>query len=87
MSKVYYLTAEEREGTDSLAEKAVSLLKKCAFLDAIKESDLLGIKTHFGEKDNTGHINAVIIKQISRFLKKKTGRIFVTDTNTLYKSI
>ena len=84
MSKVYYTGVEKGEEIAVLADKTIRLLQKIPALDSIKEGDLVAIKTHFGEKDNIGYIDPKIVRRIAEFLKEKSKRIFVTDTNTLY---
>ena len=86
MSKVYYIRAKEGEDATTLASKAIRLLKKIPSLGSIKKNDFVGIKTHFGEKGNIGHVSADVVKDIAKFLKKKSGYVFTTDTNTLYRS-
>lgn len=84
MSKVYYVKVEKGEEIATLTHKTIKLLQKIPSLDSIKKNDFVGIKTHFGEKDNTGHIKPVIVGRIAEFLQQKSDRVFVTDTNTLY---
>ena len=84
MSKVYYTKVGKKEEFGSLADKTIALLKKIPTLASIKRNDLVGIKTHFGEKDNVGHVNSEIVRRVAEFLKEFSDRIFVTDTNTLY---
>jgi len=84
MSKVHYIKVEKGEDVSSLAKKTTTLLKKMSFLDGIGKKDFIGIKTHFGEKDNTGYIRSDIIKRVADLLQQKSKRVFLTDTNTLY---
>jgi len=84
MNKVYYARAREADGTDSLAKKTIKILEGIPAVSSIKNNDIIGIKTHFGEKGNKGHIRPDIIKHVAAFLKKKSRRVFVFDTNTLY---
>ena len=84
MSKVYCIRVRGRERFSSLSDKTIRLLKKIPYLDSIKKNDFVGIKTHFGEKDNIGYIDPRLIKRIAEFLKERSKRVFITDTNTLY---
>ena len=84
MSKVYYVKFKRGEEHSSVIKKTIKTLEKAPFLDLIKDTDLVGIKIHFGEKGNKGHIRADIVRHIADLLKKKSQRVFVTDTNTLY---
>jgi hypothetical protein len=84
MSKVYYIRVENGENIATLSNKTIKLLQKIPSLDSIEKNDFVGIKIHFGEKDNIGHINPSLVKPVAEFLQKKSERIFITDTNTLY---
>lgn len=84
MSTVYYIQLKRGEERSSVINKTIKMLNKAPFLDLVKDTDLIGIKIHFGEKGNKGHIQADIVKHIADLLKKKSARVFVTDTNTLY---
>ncbi|MBL7071779.1 MAG: DUF362 domain-containing protein [Candidatus Omnitrophica bacterium] len=84
MSKVYYTKVEKKEDPSSVSKKTSILLKKVPFLDSISKNDLVGIKTHFGEKKNIGYIRPNVIKRLGDLLQQKSKRVFVTDTNTLY---
>lgn len=84
MNKVYYVKLKRGEVLSSVIKKSVKALEMAPFLDLIKDVDFIAIKIHFGEKDNNGHIHADIVKHAAGVLKKKSQRVFVTDTNTLY---
>jgi len=84
MSKVYYIGVRNGEDIATLSNKTIKLLQKIPFLSSIKKNDFVGIKIHFGEKDNIGHINPSLVKYVADFLQKKSERVFITDTNTLY---
>jgi len=86
MSKVFYIRITEKESAGTLAEKAITLLNKLPTLSKIQKDDFVAVKTHFGEKDNIGHISPDIISHIAQFLSQKSNRVFVTDTNVLYLS-
>jgi uncharacterized Fe-S center protein len=84
MSKVYYIKVKNGEAVASLAAKTIKLLRNIPSLDLIKENDFVSIKIHFGEKDNIGYIKSSVAKRVAEFLSEKSGRVFITDTNTLY---
>lgn len=84
MSKVHYIKVGNGEEVTSLADKTIRLLQKIPSLGLIKKNDFVGIKIHFGEKDNIGHISSRVVKRVANFLKEKSERVFITDTNTLY---
>ncbi len=84
MSRVYYVELKRGEKLPSVIKKSVKALERAPFLNLIKDTDLVAIKIHFGEKGNKGHIHADIVRHAADILKKKSQRVFVTDTNTLY---
>lgn len=85
MSKVYYIKVKNGDDVLSLSNKTISLIRKIPFLNSIKKNDFIGIKIHFGEKGNIGHIDSRLVRHVANFLKEKSDRVFTTDTNTLYK--
>ena len=84
MSIVRYVEAKKGEDVSSLAKKTATLLKKSSFPGLITKNDFVGIKTHFGEKGNTGHIKPLIIKRVADLLQQRSKRVFLIETNTLY---
>lgn len=87
MNKVYYTKVEADEEIAALSDKTIRLLQRIPSLGVIKKTDFVAIKIHFGEKDNIGHINSKLVKGVSDFLKEKSDRVFITDTNTLYAGL
>lgn len=51
----------------------------------VSEEDLVGIKMHFGEKNNTGHIKPPYLRSFIGDIKELGGKPYLTDTNTLYE--
>lgn len=85
MGRVYYIKAESKEGILALSRKTIKLLQNISSLDLIGKNDFVGIKTHFGEIGNIGHLNPKLVKCVADFLKEKSDRVFLTETNTLYR--
>lgn len=83
-SDVFFIPAKRDEGDEALAEKAERLYLKTGFQKAIEEDSFVALKIHFGEKGNTGYIKPSWLHRIIRQIKKKTNRVFFSDTNTLY---
>lgn len=54
-------------------------------MNFIKKDSYTGLKIHFGEKANTGHIKAEWLKGLVGRIQSVTKNIFFTDTNVLYK--
>jgi len=51
----------------------------------IKPNEYVAIKIHFGEKQNTGHIDSKFARVLVRSVISGKGKPFLTDTNTLYR--
>jgi len=84
-SKVYFATMRAKTREDSLLNKVHKLFKRAGFEEIIEKDDLVAIKLHFGEPGNTGFIRPIYVKQIVEEVKKKEGKPFLTDANTLYR--
>jgi uncharacterized protein len=84
-SEVYYVKIGPDSSGKEVSEKLDMLLDKSRILDFIKKDDFAGIKIHFGEEANTGHIKAQWLKGFVRRIKSITNNAFFTDTGVLYK--
>jgi hypothetical protein len=84
ISDVFFIPARRDEGDEVLAERAERLYLKTVFQERIEEDSFVALKIHFGDKGNTGHIRPSWLIRIIRQIKKKTSRVFFSDTNTLY---
>ena len=69
----------------SLVKRAGKLLKAAGIKDAIEEDDLVAIKLHFGEEGNTGFVHPIFLREVVRRVRKRGGKPFLTDGNTLYR--
>lgn len=83
-SKVYFIPAKEDDGKNILVEKTAALVKRSGILDVIGADDFVGIKLHFGEKDNTGYIKPPIVKEAVRLCKARSKNVALIETNTIY---
>ncbi len=83
-SRVYFIRASGSEGEKALAKKANSLIKAGGLLDAIKKDDFVGIKLHFGEKENSGFIRPSIVKEAGRLCSESSRNTALVETNTIY---
>jgi uncharacterized Fe-S center protein len=54
-------------------------------LSFVKNSDMIAVKTHFGESNKTGVARPIIIKKVGELIKEKKGIPFATETSALYK--
>jgi uncharacterized Fe-S center protein len=85
-SRVYYIGTKNGEPVTSVSKKLNVLLDKSGILGFIKDGDFTGIKLHFGEEGNTGYINPEWVRRITNRVKERTQKVFLTDTNVLYKN-
>ncbi len=84
MSKVYFIPAKIEEGEEALAKKVKRLAEASHILEPIKKDDYVGIKQHFGEKDNTGFIKPALTKAVGDLCKMRTDNVALVETNTIY---
>ena len=83
-SKVYLIRANNSEGLIKLAKKVDVLTKASRILQGIDKDDFVGIKLHFGEKDNTGYIKPPLAKEVASACKKFSKNVALIETNTIY---
>lgn len=76
-SKVHFLPWDEKE-------RLKDLLSASGLPDILKKNEYTAIKTHFGEKGNTGHVKPDFFHPIIQIAKSRRTRAFLTDTNTIY---
>lgn len=84
-SNVYFAKLKSGDSDKVVKEKLNALVDKSNALKFIKKGDFTGIKLHFGEEGNTGHIKAAWLEGLVERLRSITKNIFFTDTNVLYK--
>lgn len=83
-SKVYFIRAKREEGHRLLSQKAGEVFLKAGLEKPIEEESFVALKIHFGEHGNKGFIKPQWLADIVNSIKRKTSRVFLTDTNTLY---
>ena len=83
-SKVYFTHVTDSDDIPTVTDKIKDILEKSGLLGFIHKKDKVAIKIHFGEEGNRGYVQADIVKHVADLLKKKSPRVFITDTNTLY---
>ncbi|MDD5421916.1 MAG: DUF362 domain-containing protein [Candidatus Omnitrophota bacterium] len=84
-SKVYYISAGNDDTIESVSEKLASLIDASGVLGMIGKDDFTGIKLHFGEEGNKGHIRHQWVREAVRAVKDRTKNVFLTDANVIYK--
>jgi len=85
MSKVWFSSLEDNAKHEAVAAKLAGLYKAAGFESIFEKDELVAVKIHFGEKNNTGHIKPQWIKPLLDNVKKRKCKPFLTDTNTLYR--
>ena len=83
-SRVYVLPAKAGDPPDLLSEKVRVAYRALGLQTKLEEADFVGLKIHFGERGNTGHIRPSWLRGLAADIAQKTARAFLTDTNTLY---
>jgi hypothetical protein len=66
-------------------QKILEGLQITGFIKELKKDMFVGLKIHFGEKDNHSYIKPDFLTPLVRTLKKIGARLFLIDTNTLYR--
>ncbi len=83
-SKVFFIAASREDSDHSLAQKTARVFRHLGFERRIEKEHFVALKIHFGEKGNKGYIKPSWLVQLIHELKKKTSRVYITDTNALY---
>ncbi len=84
-SKVFFVKAKRDEPLDSMREKTCWLLERAGLRKIVKKDGLTAIKLTFGDKGNTGHVDARHARFVVDEISALKGKPFFTDSNTLYK--
>jgi len=80
--KVYYMDARGNSPQTSMVAKMVTVFEAAGFDSLIKPGDVVAIKTHCGEWNNTGYLRPVYARTLADRVKALGGRPFVCDTTT-----
>ncbi|MBD3414641.1 MAG: DUF362 domain-containing protein [Candidatus Aminicenantes bacterium] len=82
--QVFFIPAHQEEGSQILSQKTEKIFRRLDFTENIDHDSFVALKIHFGEKGNKGYIKPSWLSDTMKVLKERSGRIFFTDTNTLY---
>ena len=82
-SKVYYMDARSNSPQTSLVAKMMAVFEAAGFDKLIKPGDMVAIKLHCGEWNNTAYLRPVYARALVDKVKSIGGRPFVCDTITL----
>jgi uncharacterized protein len=83
-SPVYFMDDRAASIETSLANKMLTVFDAAGLSDIVKPHDLVGIKVHFGEYNNTAYLRPVYARALVDKVKELGGRPFVCDTTTAY---
>ncbi len=82
-SKVYYMNARSASLETGLVPKVLTVFDAAGFDKLIKPRDVVAIKLHCGEWNNTSYLRPVYARAVADRVKSLGGRPFVCDTTTL----
>lgn len=82
-AEVFFMNLRAKHG-QSLMTKLELLIARAGLLNCVKPKELVAIKLHFGERGNLAYVRPQYVRQVVEQVKKKGGRPFLTDANTLY---
>lgn len=85
MAARVYFTNLRAKNNRSLLDKMEKVSQKAGLNQIIESGDLVAIKLHFGEPGNLSYIRPPYLRRMVELIKKKGGKPFLTDSNTLYK--
>ncbi len=84
-SKVYLKRFNNKTSHKEPTEVLKTVLSASKLADLISKDDFVGIKLTFGEENNKGYINPLLVKEAVGLIKKRNAKPFIVETNTLYK--
>ena len=87
VSKVYFMDARSFSSQTSLIAKMIAVFDAASFAKLVKPGDVVAIKLHCGEWNNTAYLRPVYARTIADKIKSLGGRPFVCDTVTLPYSL
>jgi len=82
-SKVYFMSDRSTGPDSTLVAKMLAVFDAAGLGEMIKPYDVVAIKLHCGEYNNTGYLRPVYARALADKIKSLGGRPFVCDTTTL----
>ena len=83
MAKVYFMNDRAASIQTSMVAKMLTLFDKAEFGNMIAPYDVVAIKLHMGEYNNTAYIRPVYVRALVDKVKSLGGNPMVVDTTTL----
>ena len=81
-SEVFYMDAHSESTETSLVAKMTTVFDAAGLDEMIKPNDIVAIKVHCGEWNNTAYLRPVYARALADRIKELGGRPFVCDTTT-----
>jgi len=85
VSKVWFVPIENNPSKEDVAKKTLQLYQAANMSSILEKGDLVAMKMHFGEKNNTGYIKPDYLHLLIKALKTEKVKPYLTDANTLYR--
>ncbi|MCH8826213.1 MAG: DUF362 domain-containing protein [Chloroflexi bacterium] len=82
ISQVYYMDGHSESTETSLVSKMLTVFDAARLDDMISPNDIVAIKVHCGEWNNTAYLRPVYARALADRIKELGGRPFVCDTTT-----
>lgn len=82
-AKVYFMDDRAAGFQDSLVAKMLALFEQAGLSEMIRPHDVVAIKMHMGEWNNTAYLRPVYARALADKIKSLGGIPFVTDTTTM----
>ena len=82
-SPVYYMDGRSNSLQTGLVPKMLTVFDEAGFDKKIKPNDVVAIKLHCGEWNNSSYLRPVYARALADHVKELGGRPFVCDTTTL----
>lgn len=83
MAKVFFMNDRSTSIQTSLVAKTITLFEAAGFEEMIKPGDVVAIKLHMGEWNNTAYLRPVYVRGLVEKIKSLGGDPMVVDTTTL----
>lgn len=85
VSNVWFIPVKNHPSKEEVAQKTLQLYQAAKMNRILDEGDLVAMKMHFGEKNNTGYIKPDYLHPLIQALKAAKVKPYLTDANTLYR--
>src|SRR4030042_3814513 len=82
-SKVWFMNDRAQSFETSMVAKMLTVFDAAGFAEMISPGDVVAVKLHCGEDNNTGYLRPVYARALVDRIKELGGRPFVCDTTTL----